>query len=511
MATEFKHGPTSAPPRKRSRSTDPGSGPNPSRAEKTLLAARKRTSKYESAKVTAADPSTVFVIKALLYPLISVLSLIVCLAAWRESFFGHYFLVAVFAFIGAADFLDIAHVRGWQNWRGGLAGLADISVRWLLVIAFIWVLLRLSGVTEGFNKEVLLTWVLITPMALWLGQIIAQYFLVHSSAAESRSRSAVIVGVTELGVRLEATLDQDSLLRTNVLGYFEDRDQKRLPADNRERVLGNSAQLSDFVAENDVSVVYITLPMHRDPRVLRLLDSLRDSTASIYFVPDLFVFNLIQARLDLINGIPLVAVCESPFYGVHALAKRLTDMVISGAGIVMIAPLLLAVALAVRLSSPGPVIFKQKRYGLDGKPIVVYKFRSMTVTEDGESSYTQVLRNDSRVTAVGAFIRKTSLDELPQLLNVFGGSMSIVGPRPHAVAVNEQYRRLIPGYMVRHKVKPGITGWAQVNGYRGGDDLDSMRKRVEFDLDYLDHWSLQFDFMILLKTIAMVLKDKQAY
>jgi len=177
----------------------------------------------------------------------------------------------------------------------------------------------------------------------------------------------------------------------------------------------------------------------------------------------------------------------------------------------LLSPVLLAVAVGVRLSSPGPIIYRQRRYGLDGKDIVVYKFRSLSVVEDGASSYTQVGRNDARVTPFGAFIRKTSLDELPQLLNVLQGNMSIVGPRPHAVAVNEQYRRQIPGYMVRHKVKPGITGWAQVNGYRGGDDLDSMTKRITFDIEYLRHWSLGLDLIIMLKTASMIWNDRHAY
>jgi putative colanic acid biosynthesis UDP-glucose lipid carrier transferase len=476
-----------------------------------MISERQPSRNYESAMVRAADRSTVIVIKALLYPLISVVTLLVCLLIWRESLVGHYFLIAVLAFICAADFLDLAPIHEWRNWRTGLRGLFDIVFRWMLVILFIWMLLRLSGLTEGFNKHVLVAWSLATPLALWLGQVGAQYFLLHSNTAQRHSRSAVIVGMTDLGLRLENTLSGDRLLRTEVLGYFEDRAEDRLPKDNHVKILGRSTDLSSYLLQNPVAVVYITLPMHGDPRIPLLLGSIRDSTVSIYFVPDLFAFNPIQARFDLVNGIPLIAVCESPFYGVRGLAKRLIDIVISGLGIVLILPLLLGLALAVRLTSPGPAIFKQRRYGLDGKPITVYKFRSMTVTEDGESSYTQVSRNDARVTPIGAFMRKTSLDELPQLLNVLDGSMSIVGPRPHAVAVNEQYRRLIPGYMVRHKVKPGITGWAQVNGYRGGDDLESMRKRIEFDLDYLDHWSLRFDLIILVKTMLMVWKDKQAY
>ncbi|PZN26898.1 MAG: undecaprenyl-phosphate glucose phosphotransferase, partial [Proteobacteria bacterium] len=219
----------------------------------------------------------------------------------------------------------------------------------------------------------------------------------------------------------------------------------------------------------------------------------------------------VQPRFDLVNGVPVLAVCESPFYGVRGIAKRLIDIVIAVTALVLLSPVMLAIALAVRLTSPGPVIFKQTRYGLDGKEIVVYKFRSMRVTEDGRTRYTQVTRQDARVTRVGAFIRSTSLDELPQLFNVLEGSMSIVGPRPHAVAVNEQYRRLIPGYMVRHKVKPGITGWAQVNGFRGGDDLGSMRQRIAFDLEYLQNWSLALDLLIILRTAFVVWNDRHAY
>ena len=317
--------------------------------------------------------------------------------------------------------------------------------------------------------------------------------------------------MTDIGLRLAAKLREDLLLRTEVVGFFEDRDESRLPPHDGLRILGNSTQVPDFILSNEIHVVYITLPMTRDPRVLRLLDALRDSTVSIYFVPDLFVFNLIQARFDLLKGIPLVAVRESPFYGLFGLGKRLSDLLLATLLVALLSPLLLAIALGVRLSSSGPVIFQQKRYGLDGKKINVYKFRTMSVTEDGRTQYTQVTRNDARVTRFGAFLRRTSLDELPQFFNVIEGSMSIVGPRPHAIAVNEQYRRLIPSYMVRHKVRPGITGWAQINGYRGGDDFESMQKRIEFDLQYLRHWSLQLDFMIMLKTATLVLLDRRAY
>jgi len=469
-----------------------------------------------STGLAAAEPSFVFVIKVLLYPLITVVSLVICLAICHEPLYGQYFLLAVLGFLGTADFLDIAQVARASGANGlhrlfRLRPLFEIVLRWLLVVAFIWGLLHLSKLSQRFDPQVLALWAGITPVLLWLGKAVTEYGLWVGGLHQAHPRKAVVVGLTDLGLRLEEELTSDSLLRTTVMGFFEDRTADRLPAAGLPRVLGKPAELPEFIRRNDVNVVYVTLPMTRHPRIIDLLDSLRDSTVSVYFVPDLFVFNLIQARFDFVNNIPVMAICESPFYGFHSIVKRLSDIVISGAIIALIAPVLIAVAIGIRMTSRGSIIFKQRRYGLDGKEIVVYKFRSMNVTEDGDKEYHQVSRNDTRVTGFGNFLRKTSLDELPQFFNVLEGSMSIVGPRPHAIAVNEQYRRLIPSYMVRHKVKPGITGWAQVNGYRGGDDLESMKKRIDCDLEYLRHWSLRLDLVIMLKTFSLVLSDRRAY
>lgn len=251
--------------------------------------------------------------------------------------------------------------------------------------------------------------------------------------------------------------------------------------------------------------------MTAQPRILEILDALKDTTCSIYFVPDMFITDLIQGRSQSVCGVDVISVCDTPFRGFRGFLKRASDIVLSFAILAVICPLLLLIAALVKASSPGPVIFTQRRYGLDGEQIVVYKFRSMAVTEDG-STVRQATKNDSRITRVGAFLRKTSLDELPQFINVLQGRMSIVGPRPHAVAHNELYRTLIKGYMVRHKVRPGITGWAQVNGLRGETDkLEKMQARVDFDLDYLRKWSLLLDIVIILKTIRLVFKDSTAY
>src|SRR5690606_7516492 len=224
-----------------------------------------------------------------------------------------------------------------------------------------------------------------------------------------------------------------------------------------------------------------------------------------------FVFDLIQARFDHVGGIPVMSVCDSPFEGFNGLVKRASDIVLATVILAMIWPVLLAIAIAVKVTSPGPVIFKPRRYGLDGKEILVYKFRSMTVMEDGEN-VRQAVRGDQRLTPIGGFLRRTSLDELPQFINVLQGRMSVVGPRPHASAHNEQYRKLIKGYMVRHKVRPGITGWDQVNGFRGETDtLDKMVRRVEYVLDYLRNWSLWLDLKIVMLTVTSILGDRAAY
>jgi putative colanic acid biosynthesis UDP-glucose lipid carrier transferase len=228
-------------------------------------------------------------------------------------------------------------------------------------------------------------------------------------------------------------------------------------------------------------------------------------------VPDVFGISIIQGRLQDIDGVPVVGICETPFTGTNELLKRVSDIVLASIILVLITPVLIAVAIGVKLSSPGPIIFKQRRNGLAGEEIIVYKFRSMRAEDDG-NVVLQATRDDPRITRFGALIRRSSLDELPQFINVLQGRMSIVGPRPHAVAHNEEYRRLIKAYMVRHKVKPGITGWAQVNGLRGEtESIEKMQARVEYDLEYLRNWSLVFDLQIIAKTVRLVFFDRKAY
>ncbi len=316
-----------------------------------------------------------------------------------------------------------------------------------------------------------------------------------------------------MGFQLARNIEQSPQLGLQLVGFYDDRPPQRVP-DVPEGVGSQVGDIGQLVAQaraGQIDRIYITFPMRAEDRIRGVLEQLGDTTASVYIVPDFFVFELLHSRWTSINGLPAVSVFENPFYGVDGVLKRMTDLCLAAAALLALAIPMAAIALLIKRSSPGPVFFRQRRYGLDGREILVWKFRSMRVCEDGEN-VTQATRHDSRVTRIGAILRKTSLDELPQLFNVLQGSMSLVGPRPHANAHNEQYRKLIQGYMLRHKVKPGITGLAQVNGWRGETEtLDKMQQRVACDHQYIREWSLWLDLKILFKTIFVVFSRQNAY
>lgn len=354
-------------------------------------------------------------------------------------------------------------------------------------------------------------WLVLTPAAMLLLHRATPRVVPWVRKLYPPPRNVAVVGVNDVAVRIAESIAKRSE-GLNFVGYFDDRDAARLAGFGSCPVIGRLADVSSYVQTHGIDAIYISLPMATQPRVVSLLQELADTTASIHFVPNIFVADPIQAKVTMVAGLPVVSVCETPFDGPAGAIKRVFDLTLTIGALPLLIPLVLVIAALVRATSPGPAFFRQRRYGLDGKPITVLKFRTMTTLEDGEHTYTQVTRGDSRVTPLGAFLRATSLDELPQVFNVLCGTMSLVGPRPHALAVNEQYRKLIPRYMVRHKVKPGITGWAQVNGCRGGDDLESMRRRTEYDLAYLRSWSLALDILIVIKTVKILfIGDERAY
>jgi putative colanic acid biosysnthesis UDP-glucose lipid carrier transferase len=389
--------------------------------------------------------------------------------------------------------------------------LVDVLLNWVWIAGMLLATGWVTGYIREFSIQVIGAW-------LWLAPLteLSAYFVLRRAGPslltlQGPKRRAIIVGMNKQGLALAEQISTAPYSRIELAGFVDSRSNDRLNSTSAQPLLGAPEQLPALVRDRHIQLIYLSLPMASQPRILQILDELKDTTASIYFVPDMFVTDLIQGHTSMVCATPVISVCETPFKGSEGAAKRASDIVLSLLILIMISPLLLGIAAAVKLTSPGNAIFKQRRYGLDGEEIVVYKFRSMTVTEDG-GTIQQATRNDSRITPLGAFLRKTSLDELPQFINVLQGRMSIVGPRPHAVAHNELYRKLIKGYMVRHKVKPGITGLAQVSGFRGETDtLDKMQGRIDFDLQYLRNWSLGLDLRIIFKTIRMVVKDQSAY
>jgi putative colanic acid biosynthesis UDP-glucose lipid carrier transferase len=395
----------------------------------------------------------------------------------------------------------------WPSWQWAIWTTSS----WMVVCGILLLLGYMTKTSDWYSRKLLFSWALATPFLVTLSYIAIARIVGRLSASSTSGRRAVIAGATDAGLRLANRLAANPLFGLTVDGFFEDRHVSRIEGAEDLVVLGALTDVGKYVRSHDIAVVFIALPMRNVSRVMRLLDELQDTTVSMYFIPDVFVFDLIQSRAIDFSDVHAVALCETPFYGFKGVIKRASDIAIALVALIILSPLLLAIAVAVKLTSPGSVLFKQRRYGLDGEEIIVYKFRSMTVSEDSEK-VRQATRNDQRLTKIGGVLRRYSLDELPQFVNVLQGRMSVVGPRPHAVAHNEQYRGLIKGYMVRHKVAPGITGLAQVSGYRGETkSVEKMNRRIELDLEYLRNWSPALDIQIILKTIVLLFFDKSAY
>jgi putative colanic acid biosynthesis UDP-glucose lipid carrier transferase len=387
----------------------------------------------------------------------------------------------------------------------------DIVRSWVSLVAILFLFGYATSSLHYFERDVLIAWGVSAPALQWIVAFAGRALLRRRARLPHLRNSTIVIGAGPLGIKVAAALQDDKEEGRDFLGWFDDRTDERVAPEASQRILGTLRDAAPYILAHGVKEVYITLPLGSQPRILELLESIQGTTASLFFVPDVFGISIIQGRLQDLNGVPVVGICETPFTGTNELVKRVSDVVLASIILVLISPLLLLIAIGVKLTSPGPVIFRQRRNGLDGGEITVYKFRSMRTMGNGPV-VAQATKDDPRITKFGAFLRRTSLDELPQFFNVLQGRMSIVGPRPHAVAHNELYRQLIKAYMVRHKVKPGITGWAQVNGLRGETEtIEKMKARVEYDLEYLRNWSLGLDLQIIVRTLRVILFDRNAY
>lgn len=403
----------------------------------------------------------------------------------------------------------------YTGWRGRslFGGFKKVLQAWAMTWGVLIVLAFLFKDSASFSRVTVTLWAIITPVALLAYRFAIRFILGHLREKGWNTKRVAIVGAGILGQRIAKLLHDTKMLGYTPVAFYDD-DAEKIGSDVEGiHVAGDiNTLLSGISAEDRYDEIYIALPLRAEGRIKQVLNSLADTSITVKFIPDFFTFDLLHSHLTDIGGIPIISVYDSPLNSTfNAVVKRIEDVVISLVIITVISPLLLIIAIAIKLTSNGPVIFKQRRYGINGEEITIMKFRSMTVCDDGVE-IAQATKNDSRITKIGGFLRRTSLDELPQFFNVIAGNMSIVGPRPHANAHNEEYRKLIPRYMQRHLVKPGITGWAQIHGWRGETDtLDKMEKRIEFDLHYIDNWSLWLDIKIILLTFIKGFVNKNAY
>lgn len=400
----------------------------------------------------------------------------------------------------------------YRSWRGVsfASELQLILQNWALSILITAGVM--SFVSElDLNFKAYLLWFGIVAIGFIACRSAIRYFARIIRKLGYNTRNVAIVGNMPIGVSLANSFINAPWMGLNVVGLYSDvANESRSDAANIN-YCGNLDQLLVDAREGKLDKIYIAMAMSEESAIRDLVAKLSDTTCSVMLIPDIFTFNILQSRTEEINGVPVVPLFETPMNGINMVLKRLEDIVISSCILLFISPALLTIAALVKFTSPGPVIFRQVRYGMDGKPIKVWKFRSMSVMENGDK-VTQATKGDTRITPIGRILRSTSLDELPQFINVLKGDMSIVGPRPHAVAHNEQYRTIIQGYMLRHKVKPGITGWAQINGWRGETDtLEKMEKRIEFDLQYIRDWSIMLDLRIIFLTLFKGFISKTAY
>lgn len=419
-------------------------------------------------------------------------------------------LLAALVFIVTASFNHL--YRSWRSdplrvesmrivvcWTG--AAIATGSVAYFVVNVAL------------FPQELAWRWFVAAPAVLVATRVFVRGALQLFRARGHNFRRTAIVGSTRIAAQLAEAIDDAPWLGLRLVGIYDDRgphDTRVHPA-LKDQIRGNIDDLVAAAMEGDVDYVYITLPLRAELRIKDLIDRLSELPLSVHYVPDFFVFNMLHAQWTRVGNLQIVNVVTTPFLGVSGLSKRLEDIVLSSVILCIIAIPMAMIAIAIRMTSPGPVVFRQQRYGLNGSEFEIWKFRTMTSAEDG-AAFVQATRKDPRVTALGAFLRRTSLDELPQFINVLQGHMSIVGPRPHPVALDEQHRRLIPRYYFRHKIRPGITGLAQVRGFRGPTDtLDKMQKRIEHDIEYIDNWSLALDLKIVALTVIRGFRDENAY
>ncbi len=404
----------------------------------------------------------------------------------------------------------IFHISGLYRPRRGSSQAEEfveifqaISVGTIMLITF-----NFFSNQYAYSRLVFLYFWGINIFAIGLSRSLFRNLIDYARSKGYNLRHILIAGAGNLGQELTRKSHTYTELGLNVIGFVDDDPRKQGKTIEGTPVLGTLEHTRRIIREHGIQQLFIALPMTAHDRILALLSSVDQECVDIKFIPDLMQYMSLRVGVEELDGIPIVNLRETPIQGWNSVIKRGFDIVFSLLFIALSLPIMLFLTILVKLSSPGPILYKQKRMGLDGHLFNMYKFRSMRMDAEAKSGAVWAKKHDHRRTRIGAFMRSTSLDELPQFFNVLRGDMSLVGPRPERPPFVQKFRQKIPQYMLRHRVKSGITGWAQINGWRGNT---SIEKRIEFDLYYIQNWSVAFDFKILIMTIWKGMINKHAY
>ena len=404
-----------------------------------------------------------------------------------------------FLILGVATFAALFFDKVYRMWPGGSlpAMVGRVTLGWVTVWTLLMALLVLTKSAEKFSRVWLLSWLFITIVTLWTGRIAAFFIMVRMRRAGFQRKRVVLYGDTKMMHTVKDRIERATWSGYDIVGTV---------------LQGDGTDIEKLDATLKPDEIWISLNLSDQTQLDGVMHALRHSVANIRLLPDVTMYQILNHGMSITVGIPMLDISVSPMFGSRMIVKALQDYLVASVAVVVLSPILAAIACAIKMTSKGPVLFQQKRHGWNDNEIWIYKFRTMVVHQEVQGAVTQAQREDTRVTPVGRFLRKTSLDELPQFFNVLQGRMSVVGPRPHALKHNDDYMKLIPHYALRHKVKPGITGWAQICGYRGETDtLGKMEGRIMHDIYYLEHWSLWMDLKIIALTPLAVLQNRNVY
>ena len=425
----------------------------------------------------------------------------------------HYLVAIAIGALLSANYMQISKLYRFEGLHRFAVQFGTLTASWIGVIVTLLLIAYFGKVSSGFSRIWAGYWFLSAYLLLFTTRGVFSVLL-HRWRLQGRlTHNIVVVGAGEFGARLIRHLNQQQSSGIRVLGLFDDRKTRTHQSVGEFSVLGSVDDLLVFIRSHRVDQVVIAMSWSGGERLETLLQSLKSVAADVTLCPDAAAFELPNMGYGDVGGIPMLTMQKPPLTGWSRVAKSIEDRVLAFALLMALWPVLILIGLGIKLTSRGPILFTQKRYGFHNNEITILKFRTMQWNPtDKDKQSNQTKRNDPRLTPLGAILRRSSLDELPQLINVLMGDMSLVGPRPHSVAHNEQYAKTIDKYLVRHKVKPGITGWAQVNGLRGEIHVpELMRRRVQFDLHYIENWSLLFDLKILALTVFTGFVHENAY